>query len=57
MKRFAQLRGNTHDETKQLLLCILSTSRPFINSCTLNRDTVCHPVSPFSSVKVKELTL
>ena len=34
-----------------------SVPRPFINSCTLNRDTVCHPVSPFSSEKVKELTL
>ena len=30
---------------------------PFINSCTLNKDTVCHPVSPFSSAKVKELIL
>lgn len=55
MEGLAQLRGNMMKPNSSCLHPQYLS--PFINSCTLNRDTVCHPISPFSSAKVKELIL
>ena len=43
MEGFAQLRGNMMKPNSSCLHPQYLS--PFINSCTLNRDTVCHPVS------------